>query len=390
MKGFAGFGPIFRTSLVDQSRDRRSLGAALIYALLGPVVMLLAFSAMAGQRDRSESLTVAVHGAEHAPELVRTIEQGGARIERRAGAPAGDDFSGADAVLVVPEGFERRITAGEQGSLVLMVDERRQSSAIGGSVLGRQIDEYGRALAARALAARGAPPAFADPIEIEERNIAPVSNRAITIVGLMLYFFILAPFFTSMTAAIDAIAGERERQSLKPLLAQPVDPAGLVGGKWAVAALFGVIGTAVTIFFGIYLLGYAPLERLGIDLSLSLDKQAMLALLLVPLAFAVAAAQVMVSMLAKSFKEAQTYIQLLSLAPVALLFNTSFSGGESGPLAKAMPVTGHSDLLSRLLTEGTIDTQQAALVTATSVAFTFLCLALSQRVVGDERLLGKL
>jgi sodium transport system permease protein len=382
-------GPIFRTSLIDQSRDRRSLGAALIYALLGPVVMLLAFSAMSGQRDKSESLSIAVHGAEHAPELVRTIEQGGARVEQRSGT-AGEDFRGADAVLIVPEGFERNVRAGQKGSLVLMVDERRQSSAIGGSVLERQIDDYGRAFAARTLAARGVPPALADPIEIEERNIAPVSNRAITIVGMMLYFFILAPFFTSMTAAIDAIAGERERQSLKPLLAQPVDPAGLVCGKWAVAALFGVVGTAVTVFFGIFLIGFAPLERLGIELALTFDKQAMLALLLAPLAFAVAAAQVMVSMMAKSFKEAQTYIQLLSLAPVALLFNTSFSGGEAGPIAKAMPVTGHSDLLSRLLTEGTMDLRQAALVTATSIAFTFLCLALSQRVVGDERLLGKL
>lgn len=389
MKGFAGVGPIFRTSLIDQSRDRRSLGAALIYALLGPVVMLLAFSAMAGQRDKSESLSIAVHGAEHAPELVRTIEQGGARVEQRSGT-AGEDFRGVDAVLIVPEGFERNVTAGQKGSLVLMVDERRQSSAIGGAALERQIDEYGRAFAARALAARGVPPSLADPIEIEERNIAPVSNRAVTIVGMMLYFFILAPFFTSMTAAIDAIAGERERQSLKPLLAQPVDPAGLVGGKWAVAALFGAVGTAVTVFFGIFLIGFAPLERLGIELALTVDKQLLLALLLAPLAFAVAAAQVMVSMMAKSFKEAQTYIQLLSLAPVALLFNTSFSGGESGPIAKAMPVTGHSDLLSRLLTEGTVDTQQAALVTATSIAFTFLCLALSQRVVGDERLMGKL
>jgi sodium transport system permease protein len=111
VNGLAGFGTIFRTTLVDQMRDRRSMGAALIYALLGPVVMLLAFTALANMRDDSETLTLAVHGAEHAPALVQQLGASGARIERRGGA-AGDDFRGADAVLVIPQGFEQSIAAG--------------------------------------------------------------------------------------------------------------------------------------------------------------------------------------------------------------------------------------------------------------------------------------
>ncbi|HEX9932867.1 MAG TPA: ABC transporter permease subunit [Allosphingosinicella sp.] len=389
MIGFSGFGTIFSTTLVDQSRDRRSMGAALIYALLGPVVMLLAFTALANTRESSETLTVAVHGAEHAPGLLAHLEGQGARIERRSGGP-GRDFGGADAVLVIPQGFEASLAQGRAARVALLRDDRRQKSTIGAGGLERQIEDYGRAVAARSLAARGLPETLAAPVSVEARNVAPVSGRALMIVNMMLYFFILAPFFTSMTAAIDATAGERERQSLKPLLAQPIDPAGLIGGKWAVAALFGAFGTALTVFFGIFLIGFAPLEKLGFDLPLTLLHQAGLALLLAPLAFAVAAIQVLVAMLAKSFKEAQTYIQLLSLAPVALLFNSTFSGGETGSVGKIMPVTGHSDLLRRLLTEGTLDIRQAALVTATSLLFALLCLWMSQRQVGDEKLMGKL
>ncbi len=389
MRGLAGFGTIFRTTLVDQMRDRRSMGAALIYALLGPVVMLLAFTALANMRDESAALTLAVHGAEHAPALVEQLGAGGARIERRSGPP-GEDLGGADALLVIPQGFEQSIAAGRTATVQILRDDRKQSSTIGAGGIGEQVEAYGQAAAARTLAARGLPPGLAAPVTVEARNVAPTTGRSLMIVGMMLYFFILAPFFTSMTAAIDATAGERERQSLKPLLAQPIDPAGLIGGKWAVAALFGVFGTAVTIFFSIFLIGFAPLDRLGVDLPLTLLHQIALALLLAPLALAVAAIQVLVAMLAKSFKEAQTYIQLLSLAPVALLFNTTFSGGETGSIGRIMPVTGHSDLLRRMMTEGTLDPGQAALVTATSLAFALLCLAMSQRHVGDEKLLGKL
>jgi sodium transport system permease protein len=389
VKGLAGFGTIFRTTLVDQMRDRRSMGAALIYALLGPVVMLLAFTALANMRDNSETLTLAVHGAEHGPALVQQLGASGARIERRSG-PAGDDFRGADAVLVIPQGFEQAIAAGRPARVEILRDDRRQSSTIGAGGVGEQIEAYGAAVAARSLTQRGLPPSLAAPITVDERNVAPVTGRSLMIVGMMLYFFILAPFFTSMTAAIDATAGERERQSLKPLLAQPIDPAGLIGGKWAVAALFGAFGTAVTIFFSVFLIGFAPLDRMGVELELGLLNQIALAFLLAPLAFAVAAVQVLVAMLAKSFKEAQTYIQLLSLAPIGLLFNTTFSGGETGSIGKIMPVTGHSDLLRRLMTEGTLDPKQAALVTLTSLLFALLCLSISQRHVGDEKLLGKL
>ena len=389
MSGFAGLGTIFGTTLLDQSRDRRSLGAALIYALLGPVVMLLAFTALADQRDRSETLTLAVHGAEHAPTLVAQLAAGGARIERRAGAPD-DAFGGADAVLVIPGGFDASHAAGRGATVTLLRDDRRQSSTLGAAGIEERIQAYGRTVAADALDARGLPASLAAPVAVEARNVAPVTGRSIMIVNMMLYFFILAPFFTSMTAAIDATAGERERQSLKPLLAQPIDAAGLIGGKWAVAALFGAVGTAVTVFFGTFLIGFAPLDKLGFDLPLTTVHQLGLALLLAPLAFAVAAIQVLVAMLAKSFKEAQTYIQLLSLAPVAMLFNTTFSGGEAGRIGQAMPVTGHSDLLRKLLTEGTLDPAQAALVTATSLAFALLCLAISRRHVGDERLLRQL
>jgi sodium transport system permease protein len=389
MSGFAGLGTIFGTTLLDQSRDRRSLGAALIYALLGPVVMLLAFTALADQRDRSETLTLAVHGAEHAPTLVAQLAAGGARIERRAGAPD-DAFGGADAVLVIPGGFDASLAAGRGATVTLLRDDRRQSSTLGAAGIEERIQAYGRTVAADALDARGLPASVAAPVAVEARNVAPVTGRSIMIVNMMLYFFILAPFFTSMTAAIDATAGERERQSLKPLLAQPIDAAGLIGGKWAVAALFGAVGTAVTVFFGAFLIGFAPLDKLGFDLPLTVVHQLGVALLLAPLAFAVAAIQVLVAMLAKSFKEAQTYIQLLSLAPVAMLFNTTFSGGDSGRIGQAMPVTGHSDLLRKLLTEGTLDPAQAALVTATSLAFALLCLAISRRHVGDERLLRQL
>jgi sodium transport system permease protein len=205
----------------------------------------------------------------------------------------------------------------------------------------------------------------------------------------MLAFFILAPFFTSMTTAIDVTAGERERQSLKPLLAQPVHPTALVLGKWAVPTLFGIIGTTVTAALGFVLLRYAPLDKLGVALSLDASRLLYMVLFLVPLALAVAALQSAAAMVAKSFKEAQTYIQLLTFAPLILLFS-SMMGGDTGPIARMMPITGHGDVLRSLLSNGAVDTGQAIVISLLTLALCAVGLVISQRQLADEKLLAQL
>jgi sodium transport system permease protein len=157
-----------------------------------------------------------------------------------------------------------------------------------------------------------------------------------------------------------------------------------------VSATFGVVGTAVTVFLGIFLLRFAPLEKLGMNLAFDLGTQVAIVLVLIPLALFVAALQSLVAMLAKSFKEAQTYIQLLTLAPVGLLFMTSFSGEKTEGLALNMPLTGHANILSNLLSGEKVDLANALIVSLVSLLLTALALQLSQKHLQHERLLGQL
>jgi sodium transport system permease protein len=390
------FGTIFRTTLKDQMRDRRSMGAAFLYALLGPVIMLLAFNGIAKTQDQSKAAKLAVYHADRAPELIQFLKKGGAVVELRGGdgeayrAAKPEDLGGADAVLIVPADFSQRLEAQQPAMLSVLRDERSRASAASSAFIEKQVRDYGKRLAKERLAARGIDPDAAEPIGVTSVNISNTKGKALMAASMMLYFFILAPFFTSMTAAIDATAGERERQSLKPLLAQPVTAAGVIAGKWGVSATFGVVGTAVTVFLGIFLLRFAPLEKLGMNLSFDLGTQLAIVLVLIPLALFVAALQSLVAMLAKSFKEAQTYIQLLTLAPVGLLFMTSFSGEKTEGLALSMPLTGHANILSNLLSGEPIDMGKALIVSLISLLLTAVALQLSQKHLQHERLLGQL
>lgn len=145
----------------------------------------------------------------------------------------------------------------------------------------------------------------------------------------------------------------------------------------------------MTIMFGAFLLSFAPLEKLGVDLSLTFANQFLMIALLTPLAFAVAGVQSLVALLAKTFKEAQTYIQLLSLAPVGLLLMTSLSGDEAGNVMQKLPLTGHAHMIGEFMTGAKLDWGQAMNVTATSLAMAFISLFISQRHIQNEKVLGQ-
>jgi sodium transport system permease protein len=168
-----------------------------------------------------------------------------------------------------------------------------------------------------------------------------------------------------------------------------VHPLALVLGKSAVPAIFGMAGTALTAALGFAVMRLAPLDKLGVDLSLDASRLLFMILFLLPVALAAAALQSAVAMLAKSFKEAQTYIQFLTFAPVVLLFSTMLSG-ETGPVARMMPVTGHADVLRNLLSNGPIDGAQVAVVTLLTLLLTAVGVWISKRQITDEKLLATL
>jgi sodium transport system permease protein len=390
------FMTVLRTTLIDQSRDRRAIGAAFLYSFFGPLLMLGMFTIMADARDRDRTTKVAVVGAEHAPNLVRELERRGMVVERRQGPLAGGhpnaipaSLGGADVLVSIPADFGTRWSQGIPAKLLIVRDDRNQSSTSAANKVEDEINQYGSFVAHARLVSRGVGAEMALPIQVRESNISQASGQTIYLAGSMLTFFLLAPFLTSMTTAIDVTAGERERQSLKPLLAQPVNPLALVIGKSAVPAIFGMAGTALTAALGFAVMRLAPLDKLGVDLSLDMSRLIVMILFLLPVALAAAALQSAVAMLAKSFKEAQTYIQFLTFAPIVLLFSTMLSG-ETGPVARLMPVTGHADVLRNLLSNGPVDGSQVALVTLLTLLLAAAGVWISKRQITDEKLLATL
>lgn len=135
------------------------------------------------------------------------------------------------------------------------------------------------------------------------------------LLGMMSYFFIFALLMGGMYLAIDATAGERERGSLEPLLSLPVKRDNLIYGKIAATCVFMSFSLILSLLSFYVVLEFMPLEQLGMTPNFTLSVVAAAFLLLCPFILLGAALMTLVASFTKSYKEAQTWLSVVLVAP---------------------------------------------------------------------------
>ncbi|NJN44035.1 MAG: ABC transporter permease [Anaerolineae bacterium] len=286
---------IFQKEVIDNIRDRRALTSTLMGTLLGPGLMLLLFFVIGRTFDDAaqQSLQLPVLGTEHAPNLILYLEQNNVEI---LDAPTDPEQSvrvgDFDVVLVIPEGYGDNLQNGIPASLELIVDDSRQSSQVNVGRVERLLDSYNEQLAVLRLIARGVSPIILQPLAIEIVDVATPQSQAANLLGMMPYFLIFAIFLGGMHLAIDTTAGERERNSLEPLLINPAPRRDMVLGKMGATILFTIVSLVGTLTaFGV-LFNVVPLEEfVGARININLGVMVAIFLICLPMVGLAAAIQ---------------------------------------------------------------------------------------------------
>jgi sodium transport system permease protein len=165
-------------------------------------------------------------------------------------------------------------------------------------------------------------PGFIEPFAINSANLASDSRKLQAVLGGMLpYLIILFCFFGAFYPSLDLTAGEKERFTLETLLLAPISRLEIAAGKFVVvfaaaiiAAVLATTSMAVTMTHGVLPSGATEVFNLEFQpLAVALT-----ASLLLPVAALFSAMLLGISLLARSFKEAQTYaapLQFLVILP---------------------------------------------------------------------------
>ena len=172
---------------------------------------------------------------------------------------------------------------------------------------------------------------------------------------LLPYFVTILLFAGAMGIGTDMIAGEKERGTLASLLVSPVKRSSIVLGKvFALMIISGatsVVYVAAMVAFMPQMMGGLSSEELGIDLTLKPEQIAMLAFLLIAIAFLYSAIIVLVSVFAKTIKEANSYVMPVYIVILILGITTMFTTGAPKEWFYVIPIYNTSLTLQGILTQ---------------------------------------
>ncbi|HZH03580.1 MAG TPA: ABC transporter permease subunit [Myxococcaceae bacterium] len=379
---------VCRKELVDHLRDRRSVLSALLFPVTGPALLALLFSLMISWQQADTPLQVAVHGAERAPHLVSFLRRYGAQVETTPADFESRVRSGAlDLALEVPPDFSAEWTTGVPARVELVVDHSRNRTRTQVQRVRALLEGYSRHVGMMRLVVRGVDPALAHALSVDVIDVASPQQLAANVLSTIPLFLLMAAFVGGMNVAVDATAGERERGELESLLVNPVMRLALVIGKWLAAVVVSVAALLLTLVAFALTLRLIPLADLGLRATLN-GHQALRALaILIPLSCATTAFQMGIATIARSVKEAQTYVSLLMLIPVVPGIFLSISPVRTAGWMASIPVLGQELLLNDTLRGDPVSEVRLVVAGATAVLMTALALAATARLLNREQVI---
>ncbi len=313
---------VFSKEFVDNFRDRRTLATALLMGpLLGPILFafIINLSIERSLSDADSTMPLPVMGAEHAPNLMRFLESRNIEI---VDGPADRDAAvdavktGAlDVVVLIPIEFGEQLREGSPARVELILDQANTEAERDARRARNAMRAYNQQLATLRLVGRGVSPLILQAVTVDEIDVSTPSGRAAILLGMMSYFFIFALLMGGMNLAIDSTAGERERGSLEPLLSLPVTRDQLILGKIAAACTFMAMSLMLSLWSFFVALKFMPLEQLGMTPNFGPLVVVSAFFVFAPFILVGAAVMTLVASFTKSYKEAQTWLSIVLIAP---------------------------------------------------------------------------
>jgi sodium transport system permease protein len=383
---------ILRKELLDTLRDRRTGTVTLLSAILaGPIFLLLIFNLMASQAEHAREITLPVMGAEYAPAVVAFLQRQQVSVTK---APADYDAQirrgDLDVVLIIDASFGKDVEQGKPGTVRLVFDRSRDRARPSIDQAEALLRGYNRLWGDQRLMLRGVTTSVANPLLIETADLATPQQSGALVLFLVAYYGLFASVMGGMAVALDTTAGERERQSLEPLLMTPARPAEIVIGKWLAVCAFDALVVTLTLT-GFYLtLAFAPLPPVGVPFLFGAREFGRFLLVLVPMVLMLPAILLYVGSRARAYKEAQANVSVLlfvvSLIPLVQLF---MQRKEPGWLM-LVPVSAQYSLLNTSLRGEAPALAQLALSWLAPAALIIIALvAVARRLSRESILSGK-
>ena len=378
---------VVRKELRDHFRDKRSLLLALLYPLLGPMLVAGSLYVAGDVLNRAQGsaghISVPARGMEHALDFVRFLDAHDVGLYP-APRPPGDMVRTGEVAVgldIPPEAASGKFT------VRVYVDFAKIGNLRASATIGDLISAYNRERAATLAEDAGLPEDFLVSVAIQQVNVSRPADMAVFLYNLMPPLVMFMIFLAGVHITVDMTAGERERGSLEPLLIAPVERAGLLFAKFAVGFLMTALAMVINLVGFRTLLGIVAGMHPAMTPPPTLGAFLTIFAIAVPLMALAVAFQIAIALASRSMKEAQIYLGLLPLVPALPGMVMVFSPLRPTLGVASVPLMGQLAQFNQLVGGLDVPFGQIALCAAVTLALTALIFWQAVRLFQREKLL---
>ncbi|KVX01647.1 MULTISPECIES: ABC transporter permease [Shewanella] len=364
-----------RKELIDAARDKRSVMAGLYYAIGTPLIMCGMFMVLIGQLSSPEDLNININNANNAPDLVRYLSNNGINH--------GEDEQANKIILTISDDYAANMAQAKQAEVILIADNSDEKLQKSIRRLERQLQAYSAEMGSIRLIARGINPRITQPLKVNIEDKATPDSKGGMILGIAIFTMMYSVFISGMNLAIDTSAGERERNSLALLLSHPMSTRELVIGKIIAVTCFALLGLILILLVSKVAYPFVPWQEIGFTVNITPDFMGLMFLVGIPVALMAATLQLYVSFMAKTFKEAQSYLTMVLFVPLALSMAASYNIAPD--VLQWLPVSGQQQALMDFIKGREIPMMQLIISSVTTLIIAIALAAGLEKSLKSEK-----
>lgn len=395
-------GIVYRKELTDSLRDRRTLISTLLVPLLLFPVLSVGFGALAVtlvKKAEEETPRVMVLGGTDAPGVLEALRTS-KKIEMVPATPDWKDKiinKEIRAAIAIPDGFEASLAQQNPQTIEIYKYEGELKSSISADAVERILKAYRDKVIEARLDANFVPSSILTPFRVKQDNVAPLEKvGGAAFGGIIGYMVILLCLTGGMYPAMDLTAGEKERGTMETILSSPISRLDLVLGKFFLVLTASLVTAALSVLsMGVSFWGMQQLKAMDIaknpdaaamQLQIRLPAVLSVFLMALPLAVLFSAGLITISLFAKSYKEAQSYISPLMILVIIPAVAAMLPGVELTAKLALIPILNVSLLCKELVT-GTYHWNFIALIFSSTCVYAAIALFLAVKMFQREDVL---
>jgi len=344
---------IYLKETLDLLRDRRTIISMLVFPLLlMPMIVLGSnyFLIRLINRAKDKQFSIALKQETGLEGMTQSLEQAGFKVRPSENPRRAVENKETELGVDV---------SGETNSPAIRIyaDQSQLEVTVAGGRIETALNQLKEARIKNELQRAGVPERILTPFTVEKVNTAPPKKMSGMFIGAFIgYMFVMFMLMGAMYPAIDMTAGEKERRTMEMLLSSPAGRGEIVLGKILVAITASFMTSLLAIIsFRVSSLLVMKANRSGqppqLMMELPLDAKTFVLIFVssIPMAILSATLMIAIATMAKSYKEAQSYVTPLFLVAVLPAMVSLLPGVKLNPGMALIPIVNFSLLIKELI-----------------------------------------